>query len=366
MKVIIDSEALKKAAVECLRFSDTKNGYLPILEYFKIGVSNNQLTITATNLHQSIVYPIPCEHEGEREFCVQAKQFTDTLKLLPAQPITIDSGAGLLDVKIHTDNAHFKQQGEFAKDFPDVPTPPDGVEWISGGFTERLEKATAFASTDELKLTLQGATLNGDGSSIRVYSSDGHRIYKYSENVAGFEGEAIIPIDMLKKHKHWKESELCIDKDHVFARYGEVMISSKLIDERSVQFENVFPKAFKSSVEMDKAEFLASVKRVRLFSNEQTNMIRLEVKEGTDCMTLEAENLDCKREAKETLKVSMVKGGLLAGFNAKLLETILKNAGSTVCIKGNGTNGIFIIQELNEENEVFGLMPIVLNELETV
>ena len=83
---ISSSELLKQLQIAGGVISS--NPVLPILEDFLFSISNNKLTITATDLETSITTELEVMSDSDGMVAVPAKILSETLKALPQQPIT--------------------------------------------------------------------------------------------------------------------------------------------------------------------------------------------------------------------------------------------------------------------------------------
>ena len=91
---VSSSDLLKKLQVAAGAIGSMN--VLPILEDFLFTIQDNMLTITASDLETSIVTQIEVTGDGEANIAVPAKILLDTLKALPAQPITFNINEDIL------------------------------------------------------------------------------------------------------------------------------------------------------------------------------------------------------------------------------------------------------------------------------
>ena len=99
------------------------NPVLPILEDFLFTISNKKLIIAATDLETSIITEIEVNADADGVVAVPAKILLETLKALPAQPITFTVNEENYGIEITSSYGKYKLAGEDGKDYPKIPEP---------------------------------------------------------------------------------------------------------------------------------------------------------------------------------------------------------------------------------------------------
>ena len=166
---------------------------IPILSNFLFEAADDTLTITATDLDQSIRTSCPAKVKKPGACTIPARKLYDYIKLLPEGDISIK----LMDnhwVQIRAGRSNTKMVGMARANFPLVPGfPTTGAFKIAAASLRSMIAKTIFAiSNEESRYTLNGALLVLKAESMAMVATDGHRlahIEKLGETLEGVTGE---------------------------------------------------------------------------------------------------------------------------------------------------------------------------------
>ncbi len=166
---------------------------IPILSNFLFEASDDKLTITATDLDQSLRTSCAAKVKKAGACTIPARKFYDYIKLLPEGDISIK----LMDnhwVQIRAGRSNTKMVGMARANFPQVPEfPTSGSVKISVSSLRNMVSKTIFAiSNEESRYTLNGALMVLKAESMAMVATDGHRlahIEKQGETLDGVSGE---------------------------------------------------------------------------------------------------------------------------------------------------------------------------------
>src|SRR6201996_5275809 len=155
---------------------------IPILSNFLLeaGVgegSADRLTITATDLDQSIRTSCAAKVKKPGACTIPARKLFDYVKLLPEGEISIK----LMEnhwVQIRSGRSNTKMVGMARANFPQVPEFPEtGLTKLSALSLKGMILKTIFAiSNEESRYTLNGALLILKAESLSMVATDGHRL----------------------------------------------------------------------------------------------------------------------------------------------------------------------------------------------
>src|ERR1700758_5043534 len=172
---------------------------IPVLSNFLLeagpgeGDATDRLTITATDLDQSIRTSCAARVKKPGACTIPARKLFDYIKLLPDGDISIK----LMDnhwVQIRAGRSNTKMVGMARANFPQVPQfPATGAFKISVASLKNMVSKTIFAiSNEESRYTLNGALLVLKAESMAMVATDGHRlahIEETGEPIEGISGE---------------------------------------------------------------------------------------------------------------------------------------------------------------------------------
>src|ERR1700756_2357379 len=166
---------------------------IPILSNFLFEASDDKLTITATDLDQSLRTSCTAKVKKAGACTIPARKLYDYIKLLPDGDISIK----LMDnhwVQIRSGRSNTKMVGMARANYPQVPEfPAVAATTISAPALKTLIARTIFAiSNEESRYTLNGALMVLKSESMAMVATDGHRlahIEKLGETLDGISGE---------------------------------------------------------------------------------------------------------------------------------------------------------------------------------
>src|ERR1700744_459761 len=152
---------------------------IPILSNFlpKPDKAKRRLTITATDLDQSLKTSCSAKVKKAGACTIPARKLYDYIKLLPEGDISIK----LQDnhwVQIRAGRSNTKMVGMARANFPAVPEfPSTGGFKINAASLRNMIAKTIFAiSNEESRYTLNGALLVLKNESMAMVATDGHRL----------------------------------------------------------------------------------------------------------------------------------------------------------------------------------------------
>lgn len=372
MKFIISSAVLLKQ-LNALRGVVPNNPVIPILENFLFDITEDTLTITASDLQTSIIATMDIEAEGSTSVAVPAKMLIETLRNLPEQPVSIAIDEESFSVEVSSGNGHYKLAGENAEDYP-RPTEVDGDDQIEVP-SEVLSSAIAYTlfavSSDEMKPNMNGVFLEVNNESATFVATDSHRLVRYRRTDVSSENELsmILPSKALEQLKATLPDEnqivrLNFNESNAFFSFDNVNLICRLIDERFPDYENVIPKENDKKLTLASNALLSTLKRIVIYANKATNQVRFSL--SSDLLKVSAEDLDFSNEANESLSCDYDGEEFEIGFNAKfLIEMIANLHAEQIVFEMSAPNRAALLvsaEQLSESEDVLMLvMPVMLN-----
>lgn len=346
------------------------NAVLPILEDFLFTISNNQLTIAASDLETSIITTIEVMADSDGSVAVPAKILLETLKALPQQPITFTVDSDNFGIQITSAYGKYRLAGENGEDFPQIPEPNEVDHTsVSGKILLRGITKTLFAtSTDELRQAMTGVYFQVDFNKLIIVATDAHKLVKYTYHDINSDVSTsfIVPkksLNLLKNALPADEDiKLSFNKANAFFSFGNTKLVCRLIDARYPDYNAVIPVDNPNLLTVARHDFANSLKRIVIYANKTTNQFAMNVSDGS--LTLSAQDLDFSNEAMEQLTCSYEGDPLTIGFNAKFLIemlTVLESEEVKIEMSSSTRAGILSPTEKDENEDILMLvMPVML------
>ena len=375
MKFVVSSTELLSHLAALSRVISSKST-MPILDNFLFQLTETELTITASDLESTLITSLKLDNiEGEGSIAVPAKLFIDTLKEFPEQPLTFQIDGDSYNVEIFSDNGKYSIMGQSAEDFPELPAlDEDGASSIivnHVALRKGIEKTLFATADDELRPVMNGIYIELSSDYMSFVASDAHKLVRYrrSDIIAEFESSFILPkkpAGLLKNLLPREESDVKVefdDKNAYFTLSGYKLIC-RLVEGNYPSYNSVIPTNNPNKMIIDRLNFFNTVKRVSVFSNQASNLIKLNINENQ--LVVSAQDIDFSISAVERLKCEYEGDEIEIGFKSTFLQEILTNISSgdvRVEMSDPTRAGLFLPaeDEDDDENMLMLLMPMMIN-----
>ena len=311
---------------------------IPILSNFLVEAADDKITITATDLDQSIRTSCPAKVKKPGACTIPARKLYDYIKLLPDGDISIK----LMDnhwVQIRAGRSNTKMVGMARANFPQVAEfPTAGAVKIVAASLQGMIAKTIFAiSNEESRYTLNGALLVLKAESMAMVATDGHRlahIEKLGEALEGITGEkkTLIPrkaLSELLSRLNSTETEtidFADDEQTLFFRVGGRVLTSRKLTGNFPNYEAVLPRDNNKFVIVRSEDLMAAILRVAQFADERSGAIKIRLE--TNELKLSSSSTD-SGESEDTIETPYNYDPLVVGFNSQYLLDFLKAIGNT-------------------------------------
>ena len=155
---IVSSSTLFKNLQRISGALNTSNS-LPILDNFLFELSGGELTISASDLENTMTTKFrPDESKEDGKIAIPAKLLMEILKNFSDQPLTFIIDPVLLAIEIASDYGKYKLVGQKADDFPKSPDLIDGEMITLSGevFASAIDKTLFATENDDLRPVMSG------------------------------------------------------------------------------------------------------------------------------------------------------------------------------------------------------------------
>lgn len=374
MRFVVSSTALLSHLQAISKVISSKNT-LPILDCFLLELKGTTLLLTASDTETRLETSIELnEADGEGKFAIDAKNLLDPLKELPEQPLTFEINNENLDTFIYFHNGKYNFVSQNGDDYPQPK------KMNEGGMTLSLEPSvllsginrSLFASADdELRPVMNGIYFDITPDDLTFVASDGHKLVRYRTSaVKGTDRASFIlpkkPANLLRAilPKESDNVELTFDENNAYIKMSSYTMTCRFIEGRYPNYNSVIPENNTNKVVLDRLNFLNALKRVSVFSNSSSNLIRMQLSDKD--IVISAQDIDFSTAAEETMPCEYSGTPMSIGFKSSFLIDILGNIPATEIsleLSDPSRAGLIIPTE-NEENEdlLMLLMPMMLNE----
>ena len=371
MKFIVSSALLLKELQKLGGVINNANT-LPILDNFLFEVNENNLTITSSDLETTFSSRIKVESDSNSLIALPARLLLDTLKTFPEQPLTFLK-TEKNTVEISANNGKYAVAYVDGNEFPKAAQVSDAKRTkLKSNILYTAITSTLFASgNDDLRPVMSGVFFQFSSDSLTFVATDAHKLVKYTRTdiTASETAEFIMPkkpLQLLKSILQTLEEEITIEYNETNAQFtfGESTLTCRLIDGKYPNYEAVIPKENPNQMQINRVNFLNSVKRVSIFSNKTTYQIRLNIA-GT-ALQISAEDFDYSNSAEERIECDYQGKDIKIGFNSRFLIEMLNGLEcEEVKLSMSLPNRAGLLTPLNNKEDgehiTMLVMPVMLN-----
>ena len=375
MKFVVSSSDLLGHLQAISRVISSKNT-LPILDNFLFTLSGNDLEITASDLESTLITRMKLENtEGDGTIALPSRILLDTLKEFSVQPLTFEINLETMAVEISSENGKFNVVGQNGIDFPALPSIKKDKKFV---FIINAEvmlagiSRTLFATADdELRPVMGGIFIEASTDKITFVASDAHKLVRYQRTDAKADDNAAFilpkkPASLLKNILPREEGPVTVEFDdkNAFFNLSDYKVVCRLVEGNYPNYVSVIPKNNPRKITVDRVELFNTLKRVSVFSNQASNLVKLQLK-GNQIM-VSAQDIDFSISAYERIKCQYEGEEIEIGFKSVFLLEILANIASQdvmIELADPTRAGLFlpVISENESEDLLMLLMPMMIN-----
>lgn len=375
MKFVVSSTELLSHLASISKVINSKNT-LPILDNYLFLLEDNRLTVTASDLESTLITSLELENtSGTGLIAVPAKIMNETLKEFPEQPLTFQMDPETFAIDIFSQNGKFSIVGQNGDDFPQQPMLNEGMaSAINVNHSVLLSgiNKTLFATADdELRPVMNGIFIELSEDDMKFVASDAHKLVRYKRFDAKAEKAASFilpkkPAALLKSllPKEDFDVKLEFDDKNAFFTLSNYKLICRLVEGNYPSYNSVIPQNNPNKLIIDRVEFYNTVRRVSVFSNAASNLVRLKLTENQ--LVVSAQDIDFSISAVERLNCQYEGDDMEIGFKSTFLQEILSNLSATdvkVELSDPTRAGLLLPaeNEHEEENVLMLLMPMMIN-----
>ncbi len=344
-----------------------KKTLIDILQNIKLtALDTGELELVATDLEIGLSSKIQVKVEEPGTFTVNGRDFYDLISKMPEGNIEISENN---DLKISISNekktSKYKLMGLQSSDYPKLP-----VGYFEKPITLDVKKLafvinrSYFIISPEMKFNLGGALLTISKDLIEMAATDGHRLsYTYfdyeseNEEVESFIISRKSLLELLKIGDSGS-IDFTYDKNNLFFRYQNRVLSSRIIDQKFPNYKTVIPDDTENKATINSNELIATLKRILIFKSRNNGVI-FKFEKGK--LVLERTSLE-KGEAHDEIEIEYEGSPISVAFNANFILDFLSHINSEkINIKMNNTESSFVFEPSTPSKEgkfIYVVMPL--------
>lgn len=374
MKFVVSSATLLSHLQAISRVINSKNT-LPILDCFLLELDGNVLTITAADNETRLETKVEVNSsEGTGSLAINSKNLLDPLRELPDQPLTFDVNDETLEIYIYYHNGKYNFVGLKGDEYPrpkELKESAIGLNIPAETLFNGINRTVFATADDELRPVMNGIYFDITTDDLTFVASDGHKLVRViHKDVKGDGRSSFIlpkkPANLLRSllPKENGTVDVKFDENNAYITMSNFVMICRFVEGRYPNYNSVIPQNNPNNVTLDRLALLNALKRVSVFSNPASSLVKLQLSE--DKIVVSAQDIDFLTSAEEMIPCQYNGNVMNIGFKAVFLIDILNNIPSTdvkLELSDPSRAGIILPAE-NEENEdmLTLLMPMMLND----
>ncbi|HRZ97161.1 MAG TPA: DNA polymerase III subunit beta [Paludibacter sp.] len=379
MKFIVSSTVLLSHLQAISRVINNKNS-LPILDNFLLHIEGNTLTMTASDIETTLITSMEIENaEGEGKVAVASRLLLDTLREFPEQPLTFTINDSNLAMVIYSSNGSYNFIGQNGDEYPRLPQIQDNARVLTlpvSQLSAGISKTLFCTAEDELRPVMNGIFFDIMRDDLTMVATDAHKLVRFKTThtsiTLGEEEENVNfilpkkPANMLKNilPKESGEVEIKFDSKNAYFKLSNYTMICRQVEGRFPNYNGVIPKSNAYKIIIDRLSLLNALKRVSVFSNQGSNLVKLDFAENQ--IHISAQDIDFSISAEETINCQFEGDPIKIGFKSAFLIEILNNinASEVILEMTDPSRAGLILPFENDANEeiLMLLMPMLLND----
>lgn len=343
MKVTLKTAQLQELCDLITRFV-SKHSTLPILENVYIKGSTDQFLMRATDMEKYVNTQIKADIDGEWALTVNAKTFTDIIKTLDDEFVTmaIDVAKDKLTIKTSSDD--FSMKGIPAQEYvaipevrSDVAITLDAQHVVTG--IGKVEYAVTEKNFSPVLTGIFMRTKEYDGQQYLVFVwTDSFRLAEYKIPVQGIQKsfEFIIPKANSNDIKKVLEYYHSLGGQEVTMKYADNLISftmetngialtatSLLIQGSFPEYdnENIIPTVANIKIQVDKNQLEKAIRKISIITRDINNYIALQGE--NDVLHVQSGETD-KGDAHSSLAAIIQGESVILWLNGKYISDYIR------------------------------------------
>lgn len=337
MELVVPKKDLLRLVARCQGVADKKSA-MPALSNVLLAAEGNTLHVSATDMYLAISGSTAAEVTTAGSVALPARELHDRVKAMPEGPIQLSTTAGAqTTIKAAGSPRRFTIHGIPGADFPHLPKPDPSSPTLAlpVDLLARLIARTHFSiSTDETRAHVNSALFEWSGESVRMVTTDGHRLSKMEATVSGSSATAtmLIPLKAIAELRRLADDARAERTDgqptvaitqsgpNAFFDLAGMRFSVKLVDAQFPPYQQVIPKVTARQIRAPRRGFAEALDAVRIAASDRTGGVKLTTLSGLLRVTSESPE---SGNGFDEIPVDFEGPELTIGFNAKYFLDVL-------------------------------------------
>ncbi|MBQ6152224.1 MAG: DNA polymerase III subunit beta [Ruminococcus sp.] len=355
---------LTKAVLSVSRAVSAKSSQ-PALEGVLIKAYDSVLSLTGYDLEIGITTNIGASIEEQGEVVVSAKLFSDIIRNLPEEIVSIETDERLITT-INSGSSEYQIVGISSAEYPELPR-VDELEKIKidAAVLKDMIRETVFAVSDNMsKPIYTGSLFDIDPGVLRIVAIDGFRMAIREEQVESeLNTKFVVPSktqqEIIRLISDEEQVEMIVGSRHITFKIDNYTVISRLIEGTFLDYKTTVPQKCTTEFKINKRLLSSAVERMLPMTGEK---IQSPVRANVTADEIKLSCTTTVGRATDSLPVSAIGNEVVIGFNNRYMLDALKNADTDeVKIEMSGSLSPIIIKPVEGNNFLYLVVPMRLS-----
>lgn len=335
MHAVVSKRELVRILARCQGVADKKST-MPVLGNVLIEArEDGHLALAATDLYLGVGGVISAEVERPGRVAVGARDLFERTKMMPEGNVGISmQNESAVTVRAVGQARRYTLKGIPGSEFPTLPQPGDGavsLDISTDALSDLIARTHFSIATDDTRPHLNSALFQWEGSTVRMVTTDGHRLSRMETTSPAAQTDAsmLIPLKGILELKRLCDEakgeavdriELLQSGPNAFFRVPNLQLSIKLVEVQFPPYQQVIPSSTQHQVKAPRALVADALRAVSLAASDRTGGVKVSL--ASNVMRFESESPD-SGDGFDELSVDYAGDALTVGFNAHYLLQVL-------------------------------------------
>lgn len=318
-------------AIKVVKTATAKGQLQPVLQTVNLKTDKGSLVLTCTDCTNIARAVIEANADEEINICVNVEKLDAIISHLD-DIITMEIKGSTIVIK--SGSSIFKCLFIQGTDFPEIKIELDGEKMFlsKNDFISGVNK-TAFAIMSEMSFNniISGICFTFNETSCEMAATDGNRLSQVVFDCdLNNKGQYVIPkIALTSVAKIAKDDlQICCKNDNITFYADNFIYSTKLLNGKYPEYNQLIPQTFKKQITIDKDELLKSLEKVSIMANDRTNIMKFAFNQNQLELIAECDT----GKAKDKIEIDYNDKELVIAFNYHYLLDGLKVMDSDVIL----------------------------------
>jgi len=345
-----------------------KKTLMEILQNIKVtAFENGVLELTATDLEIGLQSSVKVDVREPGSVTVNGRDFYDLISRMPDGPVEISENNDLqIVINNATKTSKYKLMGMQSSEYPNLPESDfsQSIHLNSAKLQSMINK-TYYIISPEMKFNLGGALLSLGSERWEMASTDGHRLAFCAVDESINTGESLefivsrkTLLELLKVGEDL-DIDFAFDKNNLFFKAGNRVLSARIIDQKFPNYRAVIPESTRFKANLSTEALLTTLRRVLVFKT-RNNGVFFRFDKGK--LILERSTPE-KGEAHEELEIEYSGDDIKAAFNGHFVLDFLTHVETdSIEIGMNDGENSFVFKPVSSQgiDFIYVVMPLNL------